>query len=190
MKEAFDTFFNEMNKNWIEKRGCKPKFPCRIKDVEKFGDLIVNSKLLKNGYVEWKPMIQTGNIDFSICEQELGFHINIQIKEYVSTYWFANLEGVIIYNGERISLQLDKILPCYDIEQYVVGCFDKSETHYLTTGEYFLIGSYCSYNGDDSYLVQVNNETGEVTAVEVMDKQSIRLSGSISELLLNMKGLW
>ena len=183
MKEAFDIFFSEMNRNWMEKRGCMPKIPCREKDMEKLEYLIVNSNRSKSGYVEWKPQLQKHDIDFAHCEQKLGFSINMQIKEYVSTYWFVNLEGVIIHNGERISVQLDKILPCYDMEQYVIGSFDKHETHYLTTGEYFLLGSYCSYNGDDSYLVQVSNSTGEVYIVQVIEKISIKIADSIEELL-------
>ena len=51
---------------------------------------------------------------------------------------------------------------------------------------------YILYDIDsvDSYLVQVNNDTGEVTAVEVMDKKSIKLADSIEDLLYNMKGIW
>ena len=45
-------------------------------------------------------------------------------------------------------------------------------------------------NGNDSYLVQVNNDTGEVTAVDVMEKISVKLADSIEELLINMKGIW
>lgn len=45
-------------------------------------------------------------------------------------------------------------------------------------------------DGNDSYLVQVNNDTGEVTAVDVKDKISIKLADSIEELLKNMKGKW
>lgn len=59
-------------------------------------------------------------------------------------------------------------------------------------GAMYLIptAGYCIIDGVDSYLVQVNNETGEVTAVEVMDKRSIHLANSIEELLCNMKGIW
>ena len=61
---------------------------------------------------------------------------------------------------------------------------------YLKDHKYFLIGSYCRVGGIDSYLVHVNNDTSEVTAVHAGDKKSIKLADSIEELLLNMKGKW
>jgi hypothetical protein len=42
----------------------------------------------------------------------------------------------------------------------------------------------------DSYLVEFNNDTGEVTAVDVGAHISIKLADSIEELLKTMKGQW
>ena len=39
-------------------------------------------------------------------------------------------------------------------------------------------------------LVHVDNETCEVTAVEVGDRHSVKLADSIEDLLMNMKGMW
>ena len=64
------------------------------------------------------------------------------------------------------------------------------ETHYIRNKVFFLIGTYCNIDGIDSYLVHVNNETCEVTAVEVGDRHSVKLADSIEDLLMNMKGIW
>ena len=66
--------------------------------------------------------------------------------------------------------------------------FNYDGAHYLKDNNYFLMGTYCNVDGIDSYLVHANNETGEVTAVEVGDRCSIKLADSIEELLMTMKG--
>ncbi|MBP1566917.1 MAG: SecY-interacting protein Syd [Oscillospiraceae bacterium] len=53
-----------------------------------------------------------------------------------------------------------------------------------------MIGTYCKVDEVDSYLVHANNETGEVTAVHVSNRCSIKLADSIEELLMTMKGIW
>jgi len=68
--------------------------------------------------------------------------------------------------------------------------FNYDGSHYLKDNNYFLMGTYCNVDGIDSYLVHANNETGEVTAVEVGDRCSIKLADSIEELLMTMKGKW
>ena len=68
--------------------------------------------------------------------------------------------------------------------------FNYDGAHYLKDNNYFLMGTYCNVDGIDSYLVHSNNETGEVTAVEVGDRCSIKLADSIEELLMTMKGKW
>lgn len=189
MKSAFDNFFEETTRVWLDKRGCMPQIPCRPKDRGKYSDLIVDDDSNQSNYVCWKPLLQTKSIDFKKCEEILGHEIHSQIKEYVSIYWFVNLEGVIYHDDKRVSLQLNALLPNYNMEQYIIGSFDNKETHYLFGGEYFLIGTYCSYCGDDSYLVHVDNKTGHVYIVQVFDKISIKVANSIEELLNRMKGI-
>ena len=150
MKEAFETFFEEMTQNNIKKKGVPPTAPC---NEEKFPTgLFLLETLDENGYAQWKPKLQTEN--------------------------------------ESVVLKLNPLTPYTNLTEYIKSGFDNEETHYLSDSRYFLLGSYCMIDGVDSYLVQVNNETGEVTAVEVMDKRSIHLADSIEELLCNMKGIW
>lgn len=188
MKEAFDVFFGKMTQNYIDVFGTLPQVPFQ-EELCKTGLILTETKD-NEGYVQWKPIIQTEKRSFDELEKYFGFEINEQIKDFLSTYWFLPLNGKIENGQGVVLLKLNGITPCIDFESYVKYNFNRNGAHYLNDNNYFLIGTYCKISGDDSYLVQVNNETGEVTAVEVMDKQSIKLSDSISELLLNMKGVW
>ncbi len=188
MKEAFDTFFEEMTQNYLKKKGVPPKAPC---NEEKYPTgLFLLETLDDEGYAQWKPRPQENTVSFENVEKELGFSINPQIKEFLSTYWFLALDGRIHTSNENVVLRLDGLTPYNDLYERIISAFDNEQTHYLYDHKYFLIGTYCMINGNDSYLVQVNNDTGEVTAVDVMDKRSVKLANSIEELLVNMKGIW
>jgi hypothetical protein len=184
MKEAFDVFFEKMSDSWQQVWRTGPKVP--FTEQTKNCGLYV-SEPDKDGYAEWQPKLQTEPVDFETIEKELGFKINLQIKEFLSTYWFMPLEGK---TNTVNHLVLNELLPQCDLMQEVKHLFSKKEFHYLNKGEYFLIGGFCSINGNDSYMVHVNNDTGEVTAVQCFDKISIKIADSIKDLLVKMKGIW
>lgn len=188
MKEAFDIFFEEMTQNYLKKKGVPPKAPC---NEEKYPTgLFLMDTLDENGYAQWKPKLQGNAVSFENIEKELGFKIHPQIKDYLSTYWFLDLDGRLQTQENKIVLRLNGLTPYNDLNERIVSGFDNEQSHYLSDHKYFLIGTYCMIDGNDSYLIHVNNDTGEVTAVEVMDKISITLANSIEELLMNMKGIW
>jgi hypothetical protein len=188
MKEAFDTFFEEMTQNYLNEWGVPPQAPCNEK--RRPTGLFLLETLNDKGYAQWKPRLQEKPISFDAVEIELGFSIHPQIKAFLSTYWFLALDGIIQTSRGEAELRLNGLTPYSDLEERIISDFDNEETHYLHDHKYFLIGTFCSIGGNDSYLVQVNNDTGEVTAVEVMDKRSVHLADSIEELLCNMKGIW
>lgn len=188
MKEAFDIFFEEMTQNYLKKKGVPPKAPCN-EDKYPTG-LFLMDTLDENGYAQWKPKLQENAVSFENIEKELGFKIHPQIKDYLSTYWFLALDGRLQTQKNKIVLRLNGLTPYNDLNERIVSSFDNEQSHYLSDHKYFLIGTYCMIDGNDSYLIHVNNDTGEVTAVEVMDKISITLANSIEELLMNMKGIW
>lgn len=108
----------------------------------------------------------------------------------MSTYWFLALDGMLQTSRGEAEFRVNGLTPYSNLEERIISDFDNEETHYLHDHKYFLIGTFCSIGGNDSYLVQVNNDTGEVTAVDVMEKRSVHLADSIEELLCNMKGIW
>lgn len=188
MKEAFDIFFEEMTQNYLEKRGFPPQAPCN--EERHPTGLFLLETLNEKGYAQWKPKLQENVVSFSKVEQELGFLIHSQIKEFLSTYWFLALDGIIHTSSGEVELRLNGLNQYNNLDERIKSSFNNEDTHYLSDHKYFLIGTFCSIGGDDSFLVHVNNDTGEVTAVEVMDKRSIHLADSIEELLCNMKGIW
>lgn len=186
MKEAFDTFFEKNNNSWKRQWGTLPTIPT----CEKYANCPLTISTV-NGEkdLEWQPKLQTEPIDFKPLEEELGFSINPQIKEYLSTYWFLPLEG----KTDRVDyLVLNELLPQsqQSFLQNVEFFFNRKEFHYLEHGNYFLIGSFCCIERDDSYLVHVDNDTGEVFAVQNFDKVSIKIADSIENLLKEMRGKW
>ena len=188
MKVAFDTFFEEMTQNNIKKKGVPPKAPC---NEDRFPTgLFLLDTLDENGYAQWKPKLQEKTVSFDSIESELGFAIHPQIKEFLSTYWFLALNARLQTPNENVVLKLNALTPYTNLAEYIKSGFDNEETHYLSDHKYFLIGTYCMIDGNDSYLIHVNNDTCAVTAVDVMDKRSVHLADSIEELLCNMKGIW
>ena len=186
MKEAFDTFFEKNNNSWKKVWRTLP----RVSKIPKYSQspLVVNEDNI-NGELEWQPQLQDMTVDFKLIEEELGFEIHPQVKEYLTTYWFMPLKGKTSIVDQLV---LEELLPQTqtDFSRYVKDCFNKKQYHYLDSGEYFLIGGFCCIDGNDSYIVHVNNDTGEVTAVQNFDKISIKIADSIEELLYKMKGIW
>ena len=187
MKEAFETFFKEMDRNSIAKKGKLPRVPYTNGESSK--ELIL-TETLEDGYAVWRPELQKKKLSFEEIEEELGFKIHPQIKQYVNTYYFLRLEGRIMSDEGEVLVSLDQIIPTTNLANWLKYSISDSETHYLNDKVFFLIGSYCNINGIDSYLVHVDNETCEVTAVEVGDRHSVKLADSIEDLLMNMKGMW
>jgi hypothetical protein len=188
MKEAFDTFFKKLDKSSMEALGKHPSVPYLEGYVTK--DLLLLDTLDKNGYAEWKPELQKEPISFDDVEKELGFTIHPQIKEFYSTYFFRDLGANIMTSEGKVRFSLDQVLPSFDLKKIMFDGFNHSGAHYLNDHKYFLIGTYCKVGGIDNYLVHVNNDTCEVTAVHVGDRKSIKLADSIEELLFNMNGKW
>ena len=184
MKEAFDTFFEEMDRNSLKVLGTLPTVPCRE------GALILPDTCDEYGYSVWRPQLQTEPFSFDDIEKDFGFAIHPQLKEYLTTYWFRRLEARMVVDGEEIFFALNSILPGTNFTEWLRRMKSDEETHYLNDCVYFILAIYCNIDGVDSFLVEFNNDTGEVTAVEVGDGVSIKLADSLEELLKTMKGQW
>lgn len=185
VKEALETFFENNTQSWKRVWGTAPRIPITEKYLN--SGLIIEGSINKENEGEWLPKLQTSPIDFSAIELKLGFNINPQLKDFLSTYWFMPLEGKTTKIDHIV---LNEVLPNIDLAQNICNYFNRNDFHYLNEGEYYMIGGFCCINGDDSYLVIFNNENGQITAVHNFDKKSIIIAESISDLLNNMKGIW
>ena len=109
MKEAFDTFFEEMTQNYIKKKGLPPKAPCN--EAKFLTGLFLLETLDGDGYAQWKPKLQEKPVSFVSVEKKLGFSIHQQIKEFLSTYWFLALDARLQTPSESVILRLDVLTP-------------------------------------------------------------------------------
>lgn len=163
-----------MERNCLEKYGAPPHKPV----IDKFRDsgfyvldtIEKHTKVGNKGYADWKPMLQSTPVDFDTIEMEIGVSLHPQIKSFLSTYWFLALRGDI--NGADIGI--DAITPDIDFFQYIRYRFNNNDFHYINDLNYIMIGS-AEIGFVDSYLLEVNNDTGEVFAVEVMEKNPLNL---------------
>ena len=152
MKEAFDIFFQK-----------RDEFYEKYKDV----DLPVSMK----------PVFQSAPTDFAEIEDKLGFKIHPSIKEYLSTYWFNNIEGFFQYQN----MNLFGILPEKEINKTIEIGFFVGEDHYLKENKYWVIGA------SDPEIIMVNNSTEEVTGGILYEESSEHIADSIEELIKNIE---
>ena len=116
MKQAFDKYFEKLNKVYLETFGTKPLVPYS-EDLNK--DLIV-SEPDEEGYVEWQPRLQKEEVDWNRIENEIGFKINAELKNYYSIYSFSMIDGI----WNNISLYFDAINLKKSVEETIKYNFD------------------------------------------------------------------
>ncbi len=75
-----------------------------------------------------------------------------------------NLRG----GTEIARLKIDSLLPTDDLLIYAKNSFHEKDCHYLK-GNFFLLGRFCKIDGNDSYVVHVDNRDGAVYAVDVLE---------------------
>lgn len=184
--EAMEYFFAKNNIGYLYKWQSYPKCPLRkeLSECE-----LVISEPDREGYYQWKPKKRSSLVDIAKIESALGFTLHKDIKELVSHYLYFMLEG----NISDKSFFIYGLLPTADIEQYVIDAFEKESYaggySYITEGHFFKLGGAC-IDGDDSFTLELNNENGEILAVEYMDKKHYKFADSLCDLFMNSKPIW
>lgn len=186
VREAMEYFLTKNNIGYLYQWQTFPKCPVR-KDMVDCG--LVISEKDREGYCQWKPKEQTASVNFSAIESKLGFSLHTDIKEMVSSYFYFMLEGDI----EGKSFFIYGLLPNADIEKYVIHGFEKEnyagDYKYILEGHFFHLGGAC-IDGDDFFVLEVNNDNGEVIAVEYMDKKYVKFADSLYDLFMNSTPVW
>lgn len=186
VKEAMAYFLARNTIGYLYKWRSFPKCSVR-KDMVDCGLII--SEPDREGYYQWKPLEQTTPVDFASIESKLGFGLHKDIKEFISSYFYFMLDADL----EGGSINIYPFLPTTDIERNVIDRFEKEsyagDYDFILKGHFYQLGGAC-IDGDDSFILEVDNETGEVLAVEYMDKRHIKIADSLYDLFMNAKPIW
>lgn len=186
VKEAMAYFLARNTIGYLYKWRSFPKCPVR-KDMVDCGLII--SEPDREGYYQWKPLEQTTPVDFASIESKLGFGLHKNIKEFISSYFYFMLDADIEGGG----INIYPFLPTTNVERYVLDRFEKEsyagDYDFILNGHFYQLGGAC-IDGDDSFILEVDNETGEVLAVEYMDKKHIKIADSLYDLFMNAKPIW
>ncbi|MBQ2803887.1 MAG: SecY-interacting protein Syd [Lachnospiraceae bacterium] len=186
VKEAMDYFLTKHNIGYLYKWRTFPKCPIR-KDIVDCG--LVISEPDRDGYYQWKPQKQTAPVDFADIEARLGFSLHKDIKALVSSHFYFALGG----DMDEKNFDIPPLLPITNIEKYVMDRFEKEsyagDYDFILKGHFFHLGGAC-IGGDDAFVLEVNNETGEVLAVEYMDKRHEKFANSLYDLFMNATPIW
>ena len=186
VKEAMEYFLAKHNIGYLYKWRTFPHCSIR-KDMVDCG--LVISEPDRDGYYQWKPQEQTVPVDFTSIEAKLGFSIHKDIKALVSSYFYFMLEGDI----DEKNFHIYPLLPTTNVEKYVMDKFEKEsyagDYEFILNGQFYELGGAC-IGGDDSFILEVNNKTGEVLAVEYMDKEHEKFAESLYDLFMNATPIW
>lgn len=185
VKEALEYFFARNNIAYLKKFRSFPICPFN----DNMDSQMIISEPDMDGYCQWQPVLQNKTVDFESIENELGFKLHNDIKNLVSSYWYFSLEGRI----KRIKFHIYAVTPDMDMKEVIIERFCKEDYSggykFVEKEKFFLMGS-CCINGDDSFLIEVNNATGEVYAVQYMDRKNVKIAKSVYDLLMNGKTVW
>ena len=176
IEDAFKIYFKKQYDYWQSNYGSSPRAPFN-KSIDKHM-IIPNS--LNNGYIQWQPLRQEVSVDLSDLEQRLNLSIHIQIRQYFTSYWFLSLDGAI----GNITLDFCSIPYGMDITKLIEECYAIGAKNSPAGNIYFELG-YASVDGDDSYLIYVDNETACVRCVQLEDNIVMEI-GTLEKVISEM----
>lgn len=186
IKDAMEYFFAKHTIGSLKKWRTYPKCPVR-RDIVNCG--LVISEPDRDGYYQWKPVEATTHVDFKSMESKLGFSIHQDIKDFVTSYYYFMLGADIGDAG----INIYPFLPTTNVEKYILDSFEKEsyagDYEFILNGQFFQLGGGC-IGGDDSFIIEVNNKTGEVLAVEYMDKRHVKIADSLYDLFMKAIPEW
>ena len=177
MKNILEHFFNRQRDYWQSEDGTYPQLPYNNAMNE---CMIVQNSLDDDGYIQWKPVLQEERVDYSELETRLNIKINPKIKQYFTSYWFLSLIGKL---GETT---LDFLCVPYGVNilNLVEEHYNLGKRNFPDENACFEFG-FADIDGDDSYLIYVDNETTIVKCVQIEDNVSIEL-GVLEDVISKM----
>ncbi len=122
--------------------------------------------------------MQNQSIDFDEVEEELGFKINEQIKQFFTTYWFMQMYGN--YNGNEC--YFNKIVPNADIKTIILKSYRSGNIDYMKPHNYFHIGDVDNIDHEDCGLY-VDNSSCQVVGIDWDRASDCDFSKPLSEFM-------
>ncbi|PHU34427.1 SecY-interacting protein Syd [Pseudobutyrivibrio ruminis] len=177
MKEAFDIFFEKLNRVYEEEFGTKPMIPYS----EKWNRDLLVSEPDDEGYVEWEPKLQTETIGWASIEDGLGFKICEELKAFYSTYSFAQLDG----DYKKISLCFDLVNLEENVTETILEAYETAQ--YLFSGEEVFVLGMAELNGDDGYTIYFDNKNRKLFCYEDDTYKTIEFNESLTEVIGGME---
>ena len=99
IKNALNHYFDELINVWETKCSTYPKAPWD----EEIDPRLYLSDPDEEEYVYWKPIEKTDVENFVEIEKKLSMNLHNDIKEYLKSYWFLNLQG--FYGSRLVNLE-------------------------------------------------------------------------------------
>jgi hypothetical protein len=176
MKSAMEIYFTKLHQFTMATYGANPSVP--------YSDTLDRTMLLsvpdEEGYVEWIYKLQTGEPNWAMLENKLGFTLNGELRAYYSTYLFLEMSGKL----GSISLHLEPLKSEDGISELILRQFLDAQ-HVFPGREFFLIGN-AAISDDDGFFVHYDNRNASVLCHEQDTEQIIPIASSLTELISEM----
>lgn len=177
MKAAMSYYFDKLNTYYMEKRGTRPAVPYR----KNLDTRLLLSEPSKSGYVEWQALLQAYDIDFNAIEQQLGFELQNEFREFYKSYLFLRMSGRI----GKAELFFDPIVNECLVAELVLRQYRDAQ-HLFPNTQIFLIGT-AIVDDDDRYSLYYDNADGETFCYEPEDRIRLSLCTTLSRIIGTME---
>lgn len=178
LKIAITKCFERQASFWKSQFSSNPRFPYVATDDIFF----IKNTIDEEGYAEWKTLSQTMNIETEVIEKILGVKLHSQLKDYYSSYGFMQLIGKL---SDEIIIDFIKIpfgvSSNYIAEKHINTNVMKKYGIDYEKYDLFEIG-YATVEGNDGYLTCVDNNTGNVLLIHLVDQIVCELNLTLSDL--------
>ena len=179
IKTAFDSYFSKLDSLYRSSFGTKPTVP--------YSDTLNKALIIgspdEDGEIQWAPKEQDEKFDWNICEDELGFELSRELKDYYNTFYFFAISGAF----GSCELHFYRIDGSESIKNIVLRNYNDAQYTFFAT-EIFLIGK-AIVNDDDNYFIYYDNTTGKLFCYETDTKNEVLLSYSIAKTIESMEAI-
>lgn len=177
IKNALEIYFNNQREYWQAKYQTFPQMPYNKAIDER---MIVKDSL-KDGYIQWQPILQDKTVDFSDLERELNFSIHPHIKEYFTSFWFLSMVGTL--NGN--TLRFTTIPYGVNIIDLVKESCKWGSINFSDDKNQFELG-FAKIGNDDSYLLYVDNDTASIRCIQLEENIELHL-GDLDKVISKLE---